>query len=93
MFFSLYVLIIFSDLASLFIDNLDCLAGIFHKELFSGAVIESHGHINLTGPIIIILAEPTIFITVGVGFLVLLPEEKKGYTLQFEFLVNILPVR
>ena len=80
--------------AGLRIDDRYGVAGIIDKQLFPGAMLLAQHQIQLSDPTLIQFAEPAVLITVGIGLLVLLPEQLQGEVLMAaQFFMNAGPIR
>jgi hypothetical protein len=79
-----------SDLPGLRIRDLHGLPRIVDKEFLSGPIVLTETEIQFLDPLRVVVAEPTILVTIGIGFLVLVPQELKGYTLFLHLLIKVL---
>ena len=61
------------------VDDLDGVAGVVDEHLLAGTVILPQHHIQVTRPVPILLAKPTVTDPVGLIFLVFLPEQLQGH--------------
>src|SRR5512139_485316 len=79
-----------SNLSGLGICDLHGLAGIVDKELFSGPVFLAETKIQLLDPLLVVVAESTVLVAIGVGLFVLVPQKLKGDALSLEFLIKVV---
>ena len=62
-----------TDLAGTPIHDLDALSGVVYEQLLTGAVLLAHHHVELRRPGAVLVAEPAVLVTLGIGDLVLVP--------------------
>ena len=65
-------------LAGLGIHNRNGRTGMIDKQLLAGPVLLSQGQVQLAGPAVVKLTEAAVLVTVGMGLLVLLPQQLEG---------------
>ena len=82
-----------ADLASPPIHDLDGESGVVHEQLLAGAVLLAHHDIELACPGPILVAEPAVMETFGVGGLVLVPQQRERYALAAQLAMNMAPIR
>jgi hypothetical protein len=80
----------FLDLSGVRVRNLHGLSCIVDEELFSGPIFLTETEIQFLDPLLIVVAEPTVLVALGIGFLVLVPQKLEGYTLFLQFLIKVL---
>src|SRR5262249_3467370 len=74
--------------------DVDGVAGVVDEHLLAGAVILPQHDIQVSRPIPILLAKPTVTDPVGMIFLVFLPEQLQGHaTIRLQFLMDFGEVR
>jgi len=66
------------DLASLGVDDRYRVAGEVHEALLPELVDLAHDRFDAGQPLVVFLAEPTVFVAVGMGLPVFLPRERPG---------------
>ena len=74
------------------VDHRDRLPGIIEKGFLSGPMVLAHDQVEFPGPLVVVLAEPTILKAVRVDLPMFLPEEKQGHPFASEFLMDLRPV-
>ena len=78
------------DLTVRRIDDWNGVAGVIDERLLAGAVFLPQHHVQMAGPISILLAEPAVVGAVGVLLDKLLPEElERNAPVGCQFLVNL----
>jgi hypothetical protein len=70
--------------------DLHGLPCIVDEELFSGPIFLTETEIQFLDPLLVVVAETTVLVAVGIGFLVLVPQKLKGHALFLELLIKIL---
>ena len=84
----------FLDRPGLGIDDRDGVSRIIDKQFFSGAVLLPQHQIQLAGPLLIQLTEPAVLVTVGIGLLVLLPNQlQRDMLVAVEIFMDGGPIR
>ena len=81
-----------AQLPGIAIDYRDGLSGVVDKHGLPGAMGLSHHQVELAGVGSVTLTEPAVLESVGVGGLVLLPQQKQGHAFAFELAVNLCPI-
>ena len=64
-------------LAGLAVDHRDRVPGVVHEHLLARTVLLAHYHVELRRPRSVLLAEPAVLQPLGVGRLVLLPQQRE----------------
>jgi hypothetical protein len=80
----------FLDLSGFGVRDLQGLPCIVDKELLSGSVFLTEAEIQFLDPLLVVIAEPAVLVAVGIGFLILVPQELKGHALLLELLIKVL---
>ncbi|PYR98478.1 MAG: hypothetical protein DMG12_22790 [Acidobacteria bacterium] len=68
----------FLDRPGLGVDDRDRVSRIIDEQLFSGTVLLPQDQVQLVGPLLIQPTEPAVLVTIGIGLLVLLPNQLQG---------------
>lgn len=82
-----------ADLACCRIDNLHRQTGIVDKQALASLVPLTHDDVERAAPSAIQISVATVVIPVGVGGLVLLPQQNERHALAAQLLVHALEVR
>jgi len=76
------------------VDDVDGVARVVDEHLLAGAVVLPQHDIQVSRPIPILLAKPTVADPFGMIFLVFLPEQLQGHaTIRLQFLMDFGEVR
>ena len=67
--------------AGLAVDHRHRLPGVVDEQLLAGAVVLAHHQVELPGPGPVLVAEPAVLQPLGVGLLVLLPQQRQRHAL------------
>jgi hypothetical protein len=78
------------DLSGLGVRDLHGLTCIVDEELFSGPIVLTETEIQLSDPLLVVVAEPAVLVALGIGLLVLVPQKLKGHTLFLQLLIKVL---
>ena len=78
------------NLSGFGVRNLHGLSCIVDEELFCGPIFLTQAEIQFLDPLLVVVAEPTVLVAVGIGFLVLVPQKLKGHALSLELLIKVL---